>query len=234
MVRIAIVEDEKIYVQQLQEYIERYQREREQQIKVTVFSDGIDITEKYCGGYDIILMDIQMKYMDGMTAAEKIRTMDEEVIIMFITNMTQYAIRGYEVDALDYVVKPVEYFAFSQKLDKAIARIKKHDGSYITISTEVGLQKLMISDIYCIESQGHNAIYRTIRGDYTSRAVLKEIESDLSKHGFYRCSKGYLVNMKQVEGVSSGNCVIHGSKIPISRAKKKEFMDLMLHYMNEE
>ena len=65
--------------------------------------------ENYSGDFDIILMDIQMKYMDGMTAAEQIRKLDSEVIIMFITNMTQYAIRGYEVDALDYVVKPVEY-----------------------------------------------------------------------------------------------------------------------------
>ena len=70
-------------------------------------------------------MDIQMRFMDGMTAAEKIRTLDHEVIIMFITNMIQYAVRGYEVDAMDYVVKPVEYFAFSQKLDKAIGRMKR-------------------------------------------------------------------------------------------------------------
>lgn len=234
MIRIAIVEDELIYVHQLQEYITRYEKERKKQIKITVFSDGEDITDKYSGGYDIILMDIQMQYMDGMTAAEKIRTMDHEVIIMFITNMTQYAIRGYEVDALDYVVKPVEYFAFSQKLDKAIARIRKQDVSYITISTEDGLQKIIISDIYYIESQGHNAIFRTVKADYISRVALKEIEGNLEKHGFYRCGKGYLVNMRQVDGISGGNCVVQGDKIPISRAKKKEFMDLMLHFLNEE
>ena len=68
-----------------------------------------------------------MQFMDGMTAAEKIRQMDQKVIIMFITNMIQYAVRGYEVDAMDYVVKPVEYFSFSQKLDKAIGRIRSYD-----------------------------------------------------------------------------------------------------------
>ena len=99
MIQIAVVEDEEIYVKQLTEYIRKYQTERGRSIKVTVFGDGEDITENYSGGFDIILMDIQMQFMDGMTAAEKIRQMDQKVIIMFITNMIQYAVRGYEVDA---------------------------------------------------------------------------------------------------------------------------------------
>lgn len=128
MIQIAIVEDEEIYVKQLTEYIRKYQTERGRSIKVTVFGDGEDITENYSGGFDIILMDIQMRFMDGMTAAEKIRQMDQKVIIMFITNMIQYAVRGYEVDAMDYVVKPVEYFSFHRnwikQLDVCALRLK--------------------------------------------------------------------------------------------------------------
>ena len=120
MIQIAIVEDEEIYVKQLTEYIRKYQTERGRSIKVTVFGDGEDITENYSGGFDIILMDIQMQFMDGMTAAEKIRQMDQKVIIMFITNMIQYAVRGYEVDAMDYVVKPVEYFLFRRNWIKQL------------------------------------------------------------------------------------------------------------------
>ena len=117
MIHIAIVEDESIYADSLQEYIQKYAQEQGRQIKVTLHTDGEDIVDNYTGEYDIILMDIQMRFMDGMTAAEKIRKLDEEVVIMFITNMTQYAVRGYQVDAMDYVLKPVEYFAFSQNLD---------------------------------------------------------------------------------------------------------------------
>ena len=95
MIQIAIVEDEEIYVKQLTEYIRKYQTERGKSIKVTIFGDGEDITENYSGSFDIILMDIQMRFMDGMTAAEKIRQIDQKVIIMFITNMIQYAVRGY-------------------------------------------------------------------------------------------------------------------------------------------
>ena len=85
-----------------------------------------------------------MRFMDGMTAAEKIRELDSEVVLMFITNMIQYAVRGYEVDAMDYVVKPVEYFAFSQKLDKAIGRIQKKTEVFLKVPVEDGVKKLNI------------------------------------------------------------------------------------------
>ena len=107
MITIAIVEDEEAYAKQLTEYIEKYQQESGRRFKVIRFTDGDEIVEKYTGEYDIILMDIQMQFMDGMTAAEEIRKFDTKVVIMFITNMTNYAIRGYEVDAMDYVLKPV-------------------------------------------------------------------------------------------------------------------------------
>lgn len=234
MIHIAIVEDEPLYVKQLSEFIQRYQQERGKQIKVTVFPDGEDITENYQGEFDIIFMDIQMQFMDGMTAAEKIRSLDHEVIIMFITNMVQYAVKGYEVDALDYVLKPVEYFAFSQKLDKAVARIKTQADACVMVPTADGMQKLMVSDIYYIESQGHNALYRTTKGDFVSRVSLKELEELMIPYDFFRCGKGYLVNMKRVDGISGNDCVISGEKIPISRIKKKAFMECLMQYMNRE
>ena len=232
MIRIAIVEDETLFVEQLQNYIRRYQEESGREIRISVFADGEDITENYNGEYDIILMDIQMRFMDGMTAAEKIRELDQEVIIMFITNMVQYAVRGYQVDAMDYVVKPVEYFAFSQKLDKAIGRLQKKTQITITIPTEHGLQKMPVSDVYYIESRGHNAIYRTVRGEFVARAALKELEDTLGEYGFFRCGKGFLVNMKRVDGVIGNDCIVHEEKIPISRIRKKEFMEQLIQYMN--
>ena len=126
MVNLAIVEDEDSYAAQLTEYIERYQRESGNSFKITRFKDGDEIANGYKGEFDVILMDIEMKFMDGMTAAEEIRRLDQDVVIMFITNMTNYAIRGYQVDALDYVLKPVSYFAFSQKLERALTRIRKN------------------------------------------------------------------------------------------------------------
>ena len=215
MIRIAVVEDEELYAEQLQNYISKYAEERKKQIKVTWFQDGEDIVSGYKGEYDIILLDIQMRFMDGMTAAEKIRELDSEVVLMFITNMIQYAVRGYEVDAMDYVVKPVEYFAFSQKLDKAIGRIQKKTEVFLKVPVEDGVKKLNVAEILYIESVGHNVIYR------------------MESYGFFRCGKGFLVNMKRVDGISGSDCIIEGERIPVSRSRKKEFMELLLQYMNE-
>lgn len=125
MIRIAIVEDEVRYQEQLIEFLRKFEQDRGENIEVEIYSDGDEIVENYKAQFDIILMDVQMQFMDGMSAAEEIRKMDTEVVIIFITNMAQYAIKGYEVDALDYVLKPISYFPFSQRLNRAIDRMKK-------------------------------------------------------------------------------------------------------------
>lgn len=161
MIRIAIVEDEEAYVQQLISYLHEYQKTANEEIAVTVYRDGDEITSKYKSQYDIILMDIQMKFVDGMTAAEEIRSIDSSVVIIFITNMTQYAIQGYKVGAMDYILKPISYFAFKERLSQAISRLKHRSSNYVVVPVKGGVLRLDTSDIYYIESQGHNLIYHT-------------------------------------------------------------------------
>ena len=141
---------------------------------------------------------------------------------------------GYEVDAMDYVVKPVEYFSFSQKLDKAVGRMRSEVKEFLTIPIGEGVVKIDIADIYFIEGQRHNVIYHTSRGDYCSRITMKELEEKLAVHNFFRCAKGYLVNMNHVEGFVGSDCVIHNVHIPVSRTRKKEFMNLLLQNLNME
>ena len=109
MLHIGIAEDDTNYVRQLKEYLERYSRESSTPMEISVFTDGDELVENYKAQFDLILMDVEMPFLDGMTAAEEIRKLDSEVVIIFITNMAQYAIRGYAVDALDYLIKPVDY-----------------------------------------------------------------------------------------------------------------------------
>ena len=199
MVKIAIVEDEDLYADQLNEFINKYADESHEIIRQVRFYDGDEIAEKYDGSYDIILMDIQMKFMDGMSAAEEIRKRDRNVIIMFITNRVDYAIRGYEVDALDYIVKPVSYFSFSRKLERAISRIPDKEDVTITLNYPQGMVRLRVDDIFYAESEGH-----------------------------FRSNKGYLVNLKHVDGVQDGCCLIAGQKLLISRSRKADFMLAMM------
>ena len=165
MIRIALVEDDPAYAEQLLSYLKEYEKESKERISVQTFSDGEDIVTEYRADYDIILMDVEMKFMDGMSAAEEIRKMDTEVVIIFITNMPQYAIQGYRVDALDYVLKPVSYFAFTQRIDRALTRLKKREKKYLTIAVKGGMMKLDLSEICYVEVQDHDLIYHTVDQD---------------------------------------------------------------------
>ncbi len=175
-----------------------------------------------------------MRFMDGMTAAEKIRQLDNKVIIMFITNMTQYAIRGYQVDALDYMVKPVEYFSFSQKMSKAIERLKTSERRYISITTDNGMKKLDIDEILYVESFGHYLNYETFKGVFQTRGTMKNTEENLEPYGFCRIHKGYLVNIKYVEEIRENNCILGVRQIPISRVNRKKFMEQLTNYIGGE
>ena len=172
MIRIAIVEDEESYIATLNEYLNKYQEEYSEQLSITVFHDGDEISSGYKAQFDIILMDIEMKFVNGMAAAEEIRKVDSEVTILFITNTPQYAVRGYEVGALDYILKPVPYFTFCQKLSRAVAKIKKRRRRWITIPVKGGIMRMELSDIYYIESEGHNLIYHTENGTFTSSGTM--------------------------------------------------------------
>ncbi len=233
MIRIAIVEDEAAYRRQLQQFVEQYSQESGQEFEISLFSDGIEIVESYHVQYDVILLDVEMKYMDGMTAAQEIRKVDPEVVIIFITNMAQYAIRGYSVDALDYVLKPVSYFAFSQRLNRAIARMGKRTRQYMTIAIRGGAQKIPVDDIYYIESQGHTLIFYTKQGQHNTSGTMKELEEKLTGLNFCRCNKGYLVNLTHVDGVQNGCALVNGQALPISRGKKNEFMEALTDYLGE-
>ena len=233
MIRIALVEDDPAYAEQLLSYLKEYEKESKERISVQTFSDGEDIVTEYRADYDIILMDVEMKFMDGMSAAEEIRKIDTEVVIIFITNMAQYAIRGYAVDALDYVLKPVSYFAFSQRLNRAISRMKKRETKIIMVNMKGGMVRINVANIYYIESQGHTLILHTILGKYETTGKMKEMEEKLSEMNFCRGNKGYLINLQHVERIQDGCALVKGENLTLSRARRKVFMEALTRYWGE-
>ncbi|WP_394523809.1 LytR/AlgR family response regulator transcription factor [Lacrimispora sp. JR3] len=233
MIKIAIVEDENEYVHTLRSYLKRYETEHGLNFQVEVFSDGLDILSDYTAGYDIILMDIQMKHLNGMKTAEKIREFDEEVIFIFITSSSQFAVEGYMVDALGYVLKPVPYLSFSQILNKAVRKtIKKQEIQYMNIDVDGGTMRINLDSVYYIESQLHHLLIHTEKGDYITPGPMKRMEEILTPHGFSKCHNAYLVNFKHVTGILNNYVLLFsGHKIPVSRTRKKSFMDGLTDYL---
>ncbi|WP_044477880.1 LytR/AlgR family response regulator transcription factor [Paenibacillus antibioticophila] len=233
MIRIAIVEDEAHYKEQLTDFLKRFEQETGEHIDLATYGDGDEFVEDFKAQFDIILMDVQMRFMDGMAAAEEIRRMDSEVVIIFITNMAQYAIKGYAVDALDYVLKPISYFQFSQRLNRAIERMKRREEHHITLKIKGGVKRFQISDIYYIESLGHKLVFVTKSGEVETIGTMKELEDQLAGYPFFRGNKGYFINLEHVEGMEDVFAIVKGKPLLISRPKRKAFMEALSNYWGE-
>ena len=234
MIRIAMVEDEAAVREQLQGYIQRYTRQYGTAFAVTEFSDGVEILDAYRPVYDIVLLDVEMKHLDGMETARRIRELDRDVVLLFITNMAQYAIKGYAVGALDYVLKPVPYFAFSQQLQKAEEKLRRRARHYLAVPVEGGLRRLDTAQIYYMESEGHRVHFYTEEGEFSAPGALKTFEEKLADLPFARCNSGYLVNLAQVKSVQQGLAQVGPYELQVSRPKRKSFLAALADYIGGE
>ena len=234
MIRIAMVEDEAAVRKQLQGYIQRYTRQYGTAFAVTEFSDGVEILDAYRPVYDIVLLDVEMKHLDGMETARRIRELDRDVVLLFITNMAQYAIKGFAVGALDYLLKPVPYFAFSQQLQKAEEKLRRRARHYLAVPVEGGLRRLDTAQIYYMESEGHRVHFYTEEGEFSAPGALKTFEEKLADLPFARCNSGYLVNLAQVKSVQQGLAQVGPYELQVSRPKRKSFLAALADYIGGE
>lgn len=231
MYHIAIVEDEAEFSAQLQEYIKQYQKENDVPVKVSVFSDGAEILENYEPLYDIILLDIEMPKVNGMDAAAQIRQMDAGVVLMFITNMAAYAIHGYEVGALDFVMKPINYYTFSMKFTRAIKRVRQKEERQILLSLPDGVKKVGIQQIYYVEVQNRMLHYYTTEGEFVMRGTMASVEEMLSPYPFVKCNHWYMVNLMHVSEVRKNTAVVAGHELEVSRRNRTAFLKALTEYV---
>ena len=233
MLRIAIVEDDENYRREFRAYLEQYGKEHGEIFSIREFSDGDGILNPYTPDYDIILMDIEMAFVDGMTAAQEIRKSDTEVCIIFITNMPQYAIKGYTVGALDYILKPVSYYSFSQTITRALGRRKTVQNKYVILNVKGGMRRIAVSSIRYIEVMNHDLIFHLSSEEIASRGALKEVEKELSGEFFFQCNKGFLINLAYVDGIVGNDVQIGEDQVQVSRSRKKPLMEALNQYIEE-
>ena len=231
MVRLAIVEDDRDCARRLEDCARRYFTQNEVDGEIVVFPDGMDIAEDYRPVWDIILMDIEMSHLDGMSAARRIRSVDPAAVIIFITNMARYAIKGYEVDALDFVLKPVTYGQLALKLKKAMAIVASRERRYLMLPAEEGEKRVSTDEILFIEVVNHRLHIHTVGEEFVLPGSLQEMESKLAGLSFVRCSHSYMVNLKNVTGVGRETVQVHGHTLPVSRPRRKEFLQRLSDYL---
>jgi len=229
--RIAIVEDDRLMSDQLRDYVLQYFQGREHLCRITRFSDGDEILENYQADFDLIFLDIQMQRLDGLTTAQRIRELDENVYLIFITNMANYAIKGYSVNALDFVLKPVNYLMLRQLLMRVEQLLATKERKFITLPTERGLTRLEASRIYYVETENHAVQVYTEKGNWRLRESMHTMEALLAEHQFFRCNSCYLVNLAHVEQVDGSVVVVAGNRLTISRPRHKAFMAALTKYI---
>lgn len=237
MIYISIVEDNDEDYLNLKDSLDRYVKESSFDYCLTRYLSGQDFLDHYPEGQNnIIFMDIEMPGINGVETSRLIRKRDDKAVLIFVTNLAQYAIQGYEVEALDFVLKPVTYPTFRMKLSRAL-KIALREQEYV-FKLEDGGQTSFLnsSDIYYVETYGHLLIFHTKKGEirtYMAMRTLEHIIKENNIHNLARCNTSFVVNLKYVTKISGLDVYINNDKLTISRPRRKEFLaQLNLFMMN--
>lgn len=231
VVNVIIVEDNPADVSVLSNMLARYSAENGVQFRTAVYGDAYAFLESYRADADVIFMDIELPGMNGMEAAKRLRETDTSVSLMFVTNMAQFAVNGYEVDALDFIVKPIIWEQFRLKLGRALSRTGLAGDVVLPVKTSDGFVSVPASRLKYVEVMGHRLVYHTTDGNVESSGSLYKIEQMLSKARFVRCNSCYLVNPRYVQSINKLTTVVGGDELKISYARRKEYRMAVAEYL---
>lgn len=181
---IAIVEDDEAAKQQLEQCLNQYDAEHRCAFDIDWYPSGTEFLEQWNQNAEIVFMDVEMPGLNGVDTARKMRETAPGVVLMFVTNLAQYAIAGYEVNALDFVLKPVNYFSFKLKITKALEAAYKNHSSVLQVNTDHGTEYIKATEVWYIEVQGHDLLYHTAHGLLKTTGTLKKLEEKLQPEGF--------------------------------------------------
>ncbi len=224
MIRIAVVEDQVREQEHLVQCLKELGQQENLVIDIRTFSSGDAFLFNYHSDYDIVLMDIEMPGRDGLETARALRRMDSEVILIFVTALAQYAVQGYDVDAMGYIVKPVSRSELAIKLRRAIRRASDRSEDALCIKTEDGLVVIRAADVCYVEVTGHYVTYHTPDGEIQEYITLKNAEKKLSKQPFVLCHRCCLVNLRYVTSITKENVWVGKTPLMMAQSRYKPFL----------
>lgn len=232
--RVALIDDDKRDREKLAEYIMCFAKEAGTDMDVFQFSSGDEFLGSYKKIYDIIVFDIDMPGTDGIECARRLRKKDADVVLIFVTNMAQYAINGYEVEAVDYIIKPISYYDFSMKFYRTVAKAAQKKEHILQIDTTEGIRRLRISAIVYAEVISHYIYLHTVKNTYKVRGSMKELEEELKEYSFQRIHRCYLLNLKYVEKIRNGEVTAMGNILPVGRGYRTVLKQEYMRYVSGE
>ncbi len=231
MIRIAICDDEKYMSDHIQAMVLSFFRRKNMEINIRLFACGEELLQ-YDGQIDILFLDIQMKGMDGMEAAKRLRADKFRGFLIFITVLQEMVFQSFEVQAYDYLVKPIEEEKFGRTMERLLASMQ--DANDASLLVQKGYESRIIrkSDIVFCEIIDRKIYLNLASGeviDYYER--IENLETKLDSC-FFRCHRSFLLNLKHLRGYKNGTAYMdNGREIPVSRLRAKEFSGVVLRYM---
>ncbi len=231
MIRVAICDDEKVMSDSISRMTADFFRRKNTETEILQFFCGEELL-KYEKPIDILFLDIQMKGMDGMETARKLREQKCKAFLVFITVLKEMVFQSFEVSAYDYLVKPVEKRSFEKTMERLFHSLQNAGGTNLLVrkgyeSRIISLDEIIFCEILDRKVYLHLTSAEVV--DFYDRIENLEKKLDSS---FYRCHRSFLINLKYLKGYKNGTAAMEGGKeIPVSRLRGKEFSNVILQYM---
>ena len=231
MFRVLIVEDKTGDAAALSEMLLRYGQDHATKFHIKQARSVFDVPESQ--SFDLIFLDIGLPGITGMEMAEALRMQHDQTPLVFVTDLAQYAVKGYQVDALDFMMKPLEYYDFALRMNRVLRICRRNDDMRISIGTKGGARVVSIKNIVYLDVNGHTLSYYLANDEVLSlRGALGRAADYLPDDRFVRISNSCLVNMGHIQAVRSGCVVVDlGESLYFSRPKHKEALVTITNYL---
>ena len=232
MLLVSIIDPSKEDVTRLSALIEHYFRRSGTAYVQRVYQSGMEFVRS-AENSDIVFLETNLEKLDGLETARIIRKLGNEAQLIFIARGAEMAIHGYSVDALDYLLKPVEPADVERALDKAVRRLSSRSCAYLALKLPNGTASISTNDITYVEVFDHNLVYHTTGGDYTVRGRLGDVYEQLDHDYFLACNRSFIVNLRYVTEICTDHVILNGTKISVSKSHRKEIQSRFSAFMDK-
>ncbi len=232
MYRLLSIEDDPAEEAALRELVERYATSHNVELDLAWERSSFDFVGAETH-YDLVFLDIDLPGINGMETAALLRGYDSQTPIIFVTNLAQYAVKGYEVDALDFMVKPVGYQDFCLRMNRALRVVRRNAEKVVAVATSDGTHLVDEHDVSYVDIVDHEAVFHMVGGEeLRSRVTLKSLEQALSPERFARVSNNALVNIGSIRRVGRDSLTMDtGDEVFFSRSRKQTALEAIGRYV---
>ena len=230
MYNIAIVEDNDNDAKLLESHIAQICEAERTNYNVQRFTSAVEFLKNYQPIYAVVLLDVEMPNLNGVEASFEIRKIDKTCSIIFVTNLIQYAQKGYEVDAVAYLIKPVQYFDFAMKFKKALDIYSLNEDKDFSVKSIKGPCRISTSKLMFVEVMRHRLYYHLVEETLEVTGTITKAEEELKRFGFLKCNQCYLVNPRFISHIHGFEVTVGNSVLIISRPRKKAFLEELANW----